>query len=273
MVGTKLFRNAGASSNGAVAVKLQVDGKFLVFTISAEDSKLVKSEPDNPGREIVMNPTETAQTKCFPCDVDNCACGGSLKVKVQRVKRNYGRKRYWIWRIDYPGGGHMEAMRIMDSALPLGAWLFLYTALPEGINPKKFEGLCSATPCDTLYIEPCGEFDTGVQYGGNVIASHPAATGAWDCSHKCWDVGRFQDRPGPVYFSYDAGANVCSYASPPPGGPLPGGGGMLLGGLSTSDVNIADPSWDRRKAESVVSDGGAMTGSVQVVSPVWTLAQ
>ena len=46
---------------------------------------------------------------------------------------------------------------------------------------------------------------------------------------------------------------------------------MLLGGLfAADDVN----RWFKLgQGENVVSDGGAMTGSVQVVSPVWTLAQ
>eukprot|EP01045_Picozoa_sp_COSAG04_P008385 COSAG04_NODE_463_length_13963_cov_7.207588_4_plen_47_part_00 len=46
---------------------------------------------------------------------------------------------------------------------------------------------------------------------------------------------------------------------------------MLLGGLSAADdVNHRSKLG---QGEKVVSDGGAMTGSVQVVSPVWTLAQ
>ena len=175
MCGTKYW-GKGASTNAAIAVRVQ----GTVFVISAQDDVLSVSGSEN----AVLAPVDEELERAFGLTV------------VTRETTTYKSDTRYAWRIAFPGGGSLLALRWPVGNLPTGAMLHTWTSLPQ--SAPLSEGLC-ASECPDLPASPCGAFEAGSSYVSDAnIGKCVKATSAWSCSHQCWEANRGED----VRFTY-----------------------------------------------------------------------
>ena len=174
MCGTKYW-GKGASTNAAIAVRVQNS----TFVISAQDDVLSVSGSEN----AVLAPVDEELERAFGLTV------------VSRETTTYKSETRYAWRIAFPSGGSLLALRWPVENLPTGAMLHTWTSLPQ--EAPLSEGLC-ASQCPDLPAAPCGAFETGSSYVGGDVGKCVVAPSAWSCSHKCWQANRGED----VRFTY-----------------------------------------------------------------------
>ena len=178
MCGTKYW-GKGASTNAAIAVRVQ----NFTFVISAQDDVLSVSGSE----DAVLAPVDEELERAFGLTV------------VSRETTTYKSETRYAWRIAFPSGGSLLALRWPVASLPTGAMLHTWTSLPQ--EAPLSEGLC-ASQCPDLPAAPCGAFETGTSYVGGDVGRCMVASSAWSCSHKCWQAHRGED----VRFTYTGAA-------------------------------------------------------------------